>query len=138
MNQAIVRSFRSHHQLPAGVVISPTSNQVSREVRVPWSTGFVSLRKGKKAFCTNPDSKHDMDKAQEPKDKKGDAMSHSFGEGYATRSDEEGFGGIYGGNDDDDVKLDKKIHEDHPDYDRSQGSEVKEKEKARNQATANH
>ena len=25
-------------------------------------------------------------------------MSHSFGEGYATRSDEEGFGGIYGGN----------------------------------------
>lgn len=25
-------------------------------------------------------------------------MSHSFGEGYSTRSDEEGFGGIYGGN----------------------------------------
>lgn len=27
-----------------------------------------------------------------------DTMSHSFGEGYATRSDEEGFGGVYGGN----------------------------------------
>lgn len=27
-----------------------------------------------------------------------DVMSHSFGEGYATRSDEEGFGGVYGGN----------------------------------------
>ena len=26
-------------------------------------------------------------------------MSHSFGEGYSTRSDEEGFGGVYGGND---------------------------------------
>lgn len=25
-------------------------------------------------------------------------MSHSFGEGYSTRSDEEGFGGVYGGN----------------------------------------
>ena len=28
-----------------------------------------------------------------------DVMSHSFGEGYSTRSDEEGFGGVYGGND---------------------------------------
>ncbi|WOK99219.1 hypothetical protein Cni_G07931 [Canna indica] len=28
----------------------------------------------------------------------GDVMTHSFGEGYSTRSDEEGFGGIYGGN----------------------------------------
>lgn len=26
-------------------------------------------------------------------------MTHSFGEGYSTRSDEEGFGGVYGGND---------------------------------------
>jgi hypothetical protein len=26
-------------------------------------------------------------------------MTHSFGEGYATRSDEEGFGGVYGQND---------------------------------------
>jgi hypothetical protein len=28
-----------------------------------------------------------------------DVMTHSFGEGYSTRSDEEGFGGVYGGND---------------------------------------
>ncbi|THU63598.1 hypothetical protein C4D60_Mb01t17500 [Musa balbisiana] len=28
----------------------------------------------------------------------GDAMRHSFGEGYSTRSDWEGFGGIYGRN----------------------------------------
>ncbi|KAI3987023.1 hypothetical protein MKX01_039958 [Papaver californicum] len=66
----------------------------------------------------------------------GDVMSHSFGEGYSTRSDEEGFGGIYGDNQafpDKDV-----IHENHPShagYDKTQGSEVSEKEKARNQVT---
>lgn len=26
-------------------------------------------------------------------------MTHSFGEGYSTRSEEEGFGGVYGRND---------------------------------------
>lgn len=44
-------------------------------------------------------------------------MSHSFGEGYATRSDEEGFGGIYGGNRSDDDDTEGKngvIHENHP------------------------
>lgn len=42
-------------------------------------------------------------------------MSHSFGEGYSTRSDEEGFGGIYGGNESTSkIKTDKYIHEDHP------------------------
>jgi len=42
-------------------------------------------------------------------------MSHSFGEGYATRSDEEGFGGIYGGNQSmPKTETDKFIHENHP------------------------
>lgn len=42
-------------------------------------------------------------------------MSHSFGEGYATRSDEEGFGGIYGGNQTiPKTETDKEIHENHP------------------------
>lgn len=45
-------------------------------------------------------------------------MSHSFGEGYASRCDEEGFGGTYGGNrSTDDVDNDDKksvIHENHP------------------------
>ena len=43
-------------------------------------------------------------------------MSHSFGEGYATRSDEEGFGGTYGGNDEaaSKIEADKFIHENHP------------------------
>nr|XP_009803792.1 PREDICTED: uncharacterized protein LOC104249111 [Nicotiana sylvestris] len=32
-------------------------------------------------------------------------MSSNFGDGYATRSDEEGFGGIYGGNKEDEEKV---------------------------------
>ncbi|CAN6297974.1 unnamed protein product [Urochloa humidicola] len=60
----------------------------------------------------------------------GDVMTHSFGEGYSTRSDEEGFGGVYGGNDPVEHPG-TEIHPSHPEYDTTQGSEVKEKEKAR-------
>ncbi|XP_008790362.2 uncharacterized protein LOC103707596 isoform X3 [Phoenix dactylifera] len=67
---------------------------------------------------------------QEPVTTTGDAMSHSFGEGYSTRSDEEGFGGIYGRNQS--ISRPGEL-DNHPDYDKSQGSEVKEKEKGRNQ-----
>ncbi|XP_027362155.1 uncharacterized protein LOC113869853 [Abrus precatorius] len=91
-------------------------------------------------FCTQSDtdrdSAHKMDKTQKPSEETthgyGDAMTHSFGEGYATRSDEEGFGGIYGGN-----QSTLKTDENHPAYDKTQGSEVKEKEKARHQSSAN-
>ena len=42
-------------------------------------------------------------------------MSNSFGEGYATRSDEEGFGGTYGGNQSKSkIQMDKEINENHP------------------------
>ncbi|KAI6695398.1 hypothetical protein NL676_023108 [Syzygium grande] len=41
-------------------------------------------------------------------------MAHSFGERYSTRSDEEGSGGIYGGNDSFKVMKAKDIDEDHP------------------------
>ncbi|EMS67882.1 hypothetical protein TRIUR3_31296 [Triticum urartu] len=60
----------------------------------------------------------------------GDVMTHSFGEGYSTRSDEEGFGGVYGQNDPV-LNPGTEVHPNHPEYDKSQGSEVKEKEKAR-------
>ncbi|KAH0900361.1 LOW QUALITY PROTEIN: hypothetical protein HID58_049929 [Brassica napus] len=53
--------------------------------------------------------------------------------GYATRSDEEGFGGTYGGNQTFQKDNNDKVHENHPDYDKTQGSEAKEKQKARNQ-----
>ncbi len=89
-------------------------------------------------FCTHPDtdSAHKMDKTQNPSEEAthGDVMSHPFGEGYATRSDEEGFGGIYGGNQ---TRPEKSVHENHPAYDKTQGSEVKEKEKARHQTNTN-
>ncbi|XP_041001164.1 uncharacterized protein LOC121246909 [Juglans microcarpa x Juglans regia] len=84
--------------------------------------------------------KHDKDTSgQNPNEKLGDVMSHSFGEGYATRSDDEGFGGIYGGNQSfsqSHTEQNKHIHENHPAYDKTQGSEVKEKEKARHQTSA--
>jgi len=67
----------------------------------------------------------------------GDVMSHSFGEGYSTRSDEEGFGGVYGGNDPVEHPG-TEIHPSHPEYDTSQGSEVKEKEKARHLKDEKH
>uniref|UniRef100_A0A7N0T8N8 Late embryogenesis abundant protein n=1 Tax=Kalanchoe fedtschenkoi TaxID=63787 RepID=A0A7N0T8N8_KALFE len=73
-----------------------------------------------------------------PPDKTEDVMSHSFGEGYKTRSDEEGFGGIYGGNQSEEEVVDMidVSHVLHPEYDKSQGCEVKEKERARNQTEA--
>ncbi|XP_058772743.1 uncharacterized protein LOC131646798 [Vicia villosa] len=91
-------------------------------------------------FCTKPDSDRKMDQAQKANTEKkettehGDVMSHSFGEGYATRSDEEGFGGIYGGNQS--LQQHKSVHENHPDYDKTQGSVVKEKETARHQSNS--
>ncbi|CAK8539877.1 unnamed protein product [Lathyrus sativus] len=86
-------------------------------------------------FCSRK-----MDEAQKANTEKkettehGDVMSHSFGEGYATRSDEEGFGGTYGGNQS--LQQHKSVDENHPDYDKTQGSVVKEKEKARHQSNS--
>ncbi|KAF0910357.1 hypothetical protein E2562_001535 [Oryza meyeriana var. granulata] len=68
---------------------------------------------------------------------RGDVMTHSFGEGYSTRSEEEGFGGVYG-------QYDPvfnpwtEVHPSHPEYDATQGSEVKEKEKARHHKDDKH
>ncbi|KAJ4963604.1 hypothetical protein NE237_023543 [Protea cynaroides] len=44
--------------------------------------------------CTKSEN---MDKTHDHQQKTKEVMSDSFGEGYATRSDEEGFGGICGG-----------------------------------------
>lgn len=41
-------------------------------------------------------------------------MSHPFGEGYATRSDEEGFGGTYGRKQSLKTEKDESVHENHP------------------------
>ncbi|CAO2828140.1 unnamed protein product [Amaranthus hypochondriacus] len=107
------------------------------------SNSIISTRKGVdsvrfvQATGNNNDPKqqpnlHNMDKSN--KDKNLNVMEESFGKGYATRSDEEGFGGVYGGNDEDNAAM--KIVQDPAHHDSSQGSEVKEKEKARNQKEA--
>ncbi|KAM0937338.1 hypothetical protein DsansV1_C25g0187381 [Dioscorea sansibarensis] len=83
-------------------------------------------------------SSKDQDQDMEPKNQQQpnrDVMYDSFGEGYGTRSDEEGFGGIYGGNQEFSKENEpkRKHGENFAEYDTSQGSEVKEKEKARHQ-----
>ncbi|KAH7851688.1 hypothetical protein Vadar_015367 [Vaccinium darrowii] len=98
------------------------------------------------SFKQKPAADDKMDKQQQQTNnrntKTGDVTSHSFGEGYGTRCDDEGFGGTYGGNDplskedQEQPQASKIIHESHPEYDRTQGSEVAEKEKARHQKTA--
>ncbi|CAI9118543.1 OLC1v1020130C1 [Oldenlandia corymbosa var. corymbosa] len=79
-------------------------------------------------------NQEDMEKDQSQMKHPREESMASFGEGYATRSDEEGFGGVYGGNQELPKKDEEKhVHEKVPDFDTSQGSEVKEKEKARHQ-----
>ncbi|KAJ4851454.1 hypothetical protein Tsubulata_014121 [Turnera subulata] len=82
-------------------------------------------------MASKPESQPSKEASKKADDKSGDVMSNSFGEGYATRSDEEGFGGVYGGN-----QMEKELHEEHHAYDKQQGSEVKEKEKGRHQTNA--
>ncbi|EPS61945.1 hypothetical protein M569_12849, partial [Genlisea aurea] len=58
----------------------------------------------------------------------------SFGEGYSTRSDEEGFGGIYGGNQSlKDENAPPSSSSPPEEFDHGQGSQVKETEKSRHQ-----
>ncbi|XP_059456071.1 uncharacterized protein LOC132186230 [Corylus avellana] len=129
MNYAIIRSTRIH---PPTLFSAPLPYNAGRKA---CGIGF---RKGATMASQQPDNKHKTDKAHNPNEKTGDVMSHSFGEGYSTRSDEEGFGGIYGGNQSiPKPEQDGHVHENHPAYDKSQGSEVKEKEKARHQTNAN-
>ncbi|KAM7251933.1 hypothetical protein ACFE04_023816 [Oxalis oulophora] len=96
-------------------------------------------RFSRKVATVSGDSNKNMDKNQNPPEKSGDAMSHSFGEGYSTRSDEEGFGGTMGGKQSQaKLQIDEaEIHENHPAYDKSQGSEVAEKEKGRHKTNDN-
>ncbi|CDY54166.1 BnaC07g48560D [Brassica napus] len=116
----MINAFKTIRPLPSGTVSFFSSpSRVSRKVAV-----F--------SFTTTSDQRKMDKKPENSKEKYGDVMSHSFGEGYATRSDEEGFGGTYGGNQSF-QKHNDEVHENHPDYDKTQGSEAKEKERGRNQ-----
>ncbi|KAF7850800.1 hypothetical protein BT93_L4996 [Corymbia citriodora subsp. variegata] len=147
MNIAIaVRSARTCHRHPLSL-FSPPVEPPRLGRRTPGAVSFRnSSTQSSEQQKSEEDSKNNinnnsMDTRKKEDDnptvtKTGDVMAHSFGEGYATRSDEEGFGGTYGGNDSCKVMKAKDIDEDHPEYDKSQGSEVKEKEKARHQTNA--
>ncbi|ESR38925.1 hypothetical protein KPL70_019584 [Citrus sinensis] len=134
MNHAI-RSFRAN---PPAVLLSSFPSCAAHKASSVELRQVTTLSK-KPTNPQNMETSQKMD-PNNPQEKTGDVMSHSFGEGYATRSDEEGFGGIYGGNqffpNKDD--KDKDINENHPAFDKSQGSEVKEKEKARHQTNASN
>ncbi|KAM5576181.1 hypothetical protein ABKV19_007182 [Rosa sericea] len=106
-----------------------------------WKASRVGfIRQATRTVSSDPGSKHNMDKAENPNQQAGtgDVMSHSFGEGYASRSDEEGFGGVYSDNQKlpNKIEQDQLIHENNPAYDKTQGSEVKEKERARHQPSS--
>ncbi|XP_022854340.1 uncharacterized protein LOC111375703 isoform X1 [Olea europaea var. sylvestris] len=121
-------AVRSIRILPptAAVFSSKLPNNISRII---CGVRFAQAMSGP----NQPQSTEKIDQSQESKNQRGETIA-SFGEGYATRSDEEGFGGIYGGNQSISKEDDEKfVHGNAPEYDKSQGSEVKEKERARNQ-----
>ncbi|XP_057498904.1 uncharacterized protein LOC130783350 [Actinidia eriantha] len=137
----MLRTLRSVRSQPPTLFSSPLQYQIGRR--------NSRLRFQQPATVANQsqETNNKMEKQQQKPEqtnnrnaKPGDVMSDSFGEGYATRSDEEGFGGTYGGNDSfakqEQLDKNKIIHDNHPEYDKSQGSEVAEKEKARHQKTA--
>ncbi|XVF17888.1 hypothetical protein REPUB_Repub10bG0163500 [Reevesia pubescens] len=130
MNQAI-RSVRAQ---------PPVNFSSSLKSSLGHKTSVISFRPVGTSSSRHPENPENMDqKEKNQEEKSGNLMSHSFGEGYATRSDEEGFGGIYGGNQSNpDTETDKGVNENHPAYDKTQGSEAKEKEKARHQTQASN
>ncbi|GKC35450.1 hypothetical protein Tco_1047834 [Tanacetum coccineum] len=94
MFSCTIRSLSIQYK-PAVSTLFATSNTLKGKVSPAiGSVRFQQATAGKE----EPDRDMDKNKEAEEAQKKGDVMSHSFGEGYATRSDEEGFGGIYGGN----------------------------------------
>ncbi|KAG6399628.1 hypothetical protein SASPL_141109 [Salvia splendens] len=117
-----VKLARSLHQKSLTSFPLPNANHIAPSSAIR----FVSIKmESHKQKQREPDS----NKQTDSESKSVESMS-SFGEGYATRSDEEGFGGIYGGN----QYVSKDGEE--KDFEHNQGSHVKEKEKARHQTSA--
>ncbi|KAL3507924.1 hypothetical protein ACH5RR_033306 [Cinchona calisaya] len=82
---------------------------------------------------SKPENSEKMDQSDQGKNPREESMK-SYGEGYATRSDEEGFGGIYGENQEFTKKNEEKIaYVKVQEIDASLGSGVKKKEKGSHQ-----
>ncbi|XP_068653756.1 uncharacterized protein [Aristolochia californica] len=113
------------------LLLSPAKSAVCRR-----KSAFISLRLTKALSTQSSDeTDQDMDPNQPQAKKDGDVMTQSFGEAYATRCDEEGFGGIYARYENleeervEKANMSRQKHRE--DYDQSQG--VKEKERGRNE-----
>ncbi|KAM5576180.1 hypothetical protein ABKV19_007181 [Rosa sericea] len=133
----MIHAIKSIRTQSRSLTITPSLHPSSYLGRKASRVGFRQASATTQS--TEPDSEPDMEEnlADNPHKKSGDVMSHSFGEAYATRCEDDGFGGIYGGKQSvAKVEQEQLIHENHPDYDRTQGSEVTEKEKARHQKEA--
>ncbi|KAE8812187.1 hypothetical protein D1007_10794 [Hordeum vulgare] len=108
---------------------------------------LVAAARGGRSLSAGPGMEHPRDDMHNTKEyittwliTHWDVTSHPFGVAYSTRSDEEGFGGVYARDDDDDrPAFDRRTAEPHtshppPDHDTSQ---VKE-EKARHLKDGKH
>ncbi|KAL4582601.1 hypothetical protein LXL04_007156 [Taraxacum kok-saghyz] len=128
-----IKSFPNQTKPAVSTLFTTSNNFAGKATPVIRTVRFQQAHAG----AEEPDHMEKKEEAPEAQ-KKGDVMSHSFGEGYATRSDDEGFGGIYGGTQSlSHDNEDKVVHGNDTDYDKTQGSEVKEKEKSRHQTQAN-
>uniref|UniRef100_A0A251S504 Uncharacterized protein n=1 Tax=Helianthus annuus TaxID=4232 RepID=A0A251S504_HELAN len=80
------------------------------------------------ASTGSPTSMDKIQHTQEPTQKDRDVITNSLEDGYSTRSDEEGFGGSFTGNDSlSSREQDKIVHANSPEYDKTSGGESAEK-----------
>ncbi|CAL2273839.1 unnamed protein product [Prunus armeniaca] len=129
--QKMINAFKTFRtQSPALTFSAPLPPPLGLGRKASW----VRFKQTTTLRSSESDSEHNMDKPEpNPTEKTRDSLSHSFGEGYATRCDDDGFGVVYGG-----IRSVTNTEEDenHPAVDKSQGSEVQEKEEARHQTYA--
>ncbi|KAI3712901.1 hypothetical protein L1987_71470 [Smallanthus sonchifolius] len=92
---SVIRSVSVHTKPTGSMIFTVLQNHVAGKVS-PIITGNVRSRQA----SVGAGSPTSMDKIQHTQEttQKGDVTSHTLEEGYTTRSDEEGFGGSFTGN----------------------------------------
>ncbi|KAD3640766.1 hypothetical protein E3N88_29989 [Mikania micrantha] len=126
---SIIRSV-SVHTKPTGSLIFTASHNVAGNI--PPVIGNVKSHQSSYS-SGSPTSMDKIKHTQEPTEK-GDVMSRSFEDEYTTRSDEEGFGGCFSGNNSlSGREQEKLVYANSPEYDKKtqDGDEPKrEKDKS--------
>eukprot|EP00252_Welwitschia_mirabilis_P018299 TRINITY_DN4066_c0_g1_i2.p2 TRINITY_DN4066_c0_g1~~TRINITY_DN4066_c0_g1_i2.p2 ORF type:complete len:144 (-),score=19.94 TRINITY_DN4066_c0_g1_i2:106-537(-) len=118
-------AIRVYSKLAPAVPLTALSHSLSHRISI--SSGIrvfpsaVSSSVRYRLFSASQETMDTNKKQSATFEKEKDDMAEAFGEGYATRSSEEGFGGIYRSGPD--IDLDAK-----PEYEKTQGSKVSEKE----------